>query len=87
MTPSDICPSGSQPARINGLPKMHKSWVPNSIPPFRPILVSIGTYNNNLAKFLSNLFQPRIPSLYVASDTFTVVREINGFFNGGEGLT
>ena len=66
---------------------MQKSWVPHSIPPFRPILASIGTYNKNLAKFLSNLFQPRIPFLYVASDTFNVVREINGFFNGGEGLT
>ena len=52
-----IYSSGSQPARIYGLP------------PFRPIVSSIGTYNYNLAKFLSNLLQRHIPSQYVASDT------------------
>ena len=72
-----IYPSGSQPARIYGLPKMHKPRAANSTPPFRPIVSSIGTYNYNLAKFLSNLLQPYIPSEYVASDTFTFVCEIN----------
>ena len=74
-----IYPSGSQPARIYGLPKMHKPWAPNSIPRFRPIVSSIGTYNYNLAKFLSNLLQAHIPAQYFASDTFTFAREINGF--------
>ena len=32
-----IFPSGSQPARMYGLPKMHKAREPTSIPPFRPI--------------------------------------------------
>ena len=62
--------------RIYGLPKMHKPRAPNSIPPFRPIVSFIGTYNYNLAKFLSNLLQPHIPSQYVASDTCTFVHEI-----------
>ena len=31
---------------------MHKICAPNSVPPFRPRIVSsIGTYNYNLAKF------------------------------------
>ena len=42
-----IHPNGSQPARIYGLPKMHKSRDPTSTPPFRPIVSSIGTYNYN----------------------------------------
>ena len=57
---------------------MHKPRAANSTPPFHPIVSSIGTYNYNLAKFLSNLLQLHIHSEYVASDTFTFVREING---------
>ena len=79
-----IYPSGSQPARIYGLPKMHKPRAANSTPLFPPIVSSIGTYNYNLAKFLSNLLQPHIPSEYVASDTFTFVREINGLSMEGK---
>ena len=40
---NNIYPKGSQPARIYGLPKMHKEREPGSIPPFRPIVSSIGT--------------------------------------------
>ena len=72
-----IYPSGSQPARIYGLPKMHKPRAPNSTPQFRPIVSSIGTYNYSLAKYLSNLLQPHIPSTFIASDSFTFVKEIN----------
>ena len=74
-----IYPSGSQPARIYGLPKMHKARKPNSTPPFRPIVSSIGTYNYELAKYLCILLEPHIPSEYCALDTFTFVREINEF--------
>ena len=70
-------PSGSQPARIYGLPKMHKAREPNSIPPFRPTVSSIGTYNYELAKYLCILLEPHIPSEHCALDTFTFVREIN----------
>ena len=69
--------SGSQPARIYGLPKMHKPRAPNSTPPFRPIVSSRGTYNYSLAKCLSNLLQPHIPSTFIASDSFTFVKEVN----------
>ena len=39
----NIYPTGFQTARIYSLPKMHKDRGPNSIPPFRPIVFSIGT--------------------------------------------
>ena len=38
-----IYPSGSQPARIYGLPKIHKAREPNAIPPFHSVVSSIGT--------------------------------------------
>ena len=45
----NIYPTGSQPARLYGLPKLHKVKDPRStIPPFKPIVSSIGTYNYNL---------------------------------------
>ena len=37
-TYNNIYPKGSQPARIYGLPKMHKVREPSSAPPFRPIV-------------------------------------------------
>ena len=82
-----IYPNGSQPARIYGLPKMHKLRDPTSTPPFRPIASSIGTYNYNLAKFLCNLLEPYIPNDYNASDTFTFVQEINNLPMFGKFLT
>ena len=76
----NIYPSGSSPARIYGLPKLHKltstSAKPSSIP-FRPIVSSIGTYNYNLAKFLCNLLSPHIPDGYCCKDSFTFVKEVN----------
>ncbi|KAL9964557.1 hypothetical protein ACROYT_G028213 [Oculina patagonica] len=62
---SKIFQSGSQPARIYGLPKMHKPRGPNSMPPFRPIVSSIGTYNYELAKYLCSLLQPHIHLIIV----------------------
>ena len=74
---SQIYPTGSQPARIYGLPKMHKIQSPNVVPPFRPIVSSLNTYNFQLAKFLCNLLQPHLPSTYTVSDSFLFVQELN----------
>ena len=73
-----IRPKGSHPARIYGLPKVHKlkGNVRNEIPPIRPIIDSMGTFNYNLAKHLKDLLTPLIPSEHCATDTFTFVREI-----------
>ena len=49
---NNIYPNGSQPARIYGLPKMHKFSSIDINPKFRPIVSSIGKYNYNLAKYL-----------------------------------
>ena len=76
QTYNNIYPKGSRPARLYGLPKMHKSRAPNTIPPFRPIVSSIGTYNYNLSKYLCSLLQPNIPTDHCAKDTFTFVKEI-----------
>ena len=37
---------------------MHMEREPGSIPPFRPIVSSIGTYNYNLSKYLCGLLTP-----------------------------
>ena len=74
---SSIYPTGSQPALIYGLPKMHKINSLNEVPPFRPIVSSINTYNYHLAKYLCNLLQPYLPSSYSISDTFSFVQELN----------
>ena len=76
----EIYPSGSQPARLYGLPKLHKVKDPKTItPPFRPIVSSIGTYNYNLAKYLCSLLKPHISSEFCATDTFSFVQEIQQF--------
>ena len=48
-----IYPSGFKPATIYGLPKTHKILLDSDDFSLRPIISSIGTYNYNLAKFLT----------------------------------
>ena len=62
-------PGGSNPARAYGLPKMHKPF--EKIPKFRPIVVSVGTFNYNLASFLGELVKKVTPMDHIFSDTFT----------------
>ena len=68
--------SGSQPASIYGLPKLHKVQSSNAIPPFRPIVSSVNTNNYQLAKYLCTLLQPLLPSTYTISDSFSFVQEL-----------
>ena len=56
---------------------MYKPCGPNSLPPFRPTVSSIGTYNYDLAKYLCSLLQPYIPTNYCTEDSFTFVNEIH----------
>ena len=49
-----IYPSGSQPARIYCLSKMHKIQPSNAVPPLRPIVSSVDTFKYQLAKYLCN---------------------------------
>ncbi|XP_033105188.1 uncharacterized protein LOC117107595 [Anneissia japonica] len=68
----NIYPKGSSPARIYGLPKMHKKRKEDGSPP----IVSIGTHNYNIAKYLSELIKPCIPTEFSTKDTFSFVKEV-----------
>ena len=71
-----ICPCGSQPARKYGSPMTHKLKSPTDTLTFRSIVSSIGTYNYNLAKFLTDVLDPVIPTEYCAKDLFSFCKEI-----------
>ena len=71
-----IYPNGTSPARIYGLPKMHKYKDSDHFPKFRPIVSSISTFNYNLAKYLCSLLSPLVPSTHSCKDTFTFVNDI-----------
>ena len=55
---------------------MHKPRGPNSLPPFRPIVSSIGTYNYEPAEYLCSVLQPYTPTNYCTPDSFIFVNEI-----------
>ena len=48
-----VYPGGSNPARAYGFRKMHKPF--ETIPKFRPIVASMGTFNHKLASFPGEL--------------------------------
>ena len=73
---SNSYPKGSKPARLYGTPKIHKAFLPGSLPPSRPIVSSIGTYNYNLAQYLGSLLSSHTPSDYSTKDRFTFIEEI-----------
>ena len=64
-----VYPGGSNPAQAYGLPKMHKPF--ETIPKFRPIVASMGTFNYNLASFLGELVKKVTAMDHSCSDTFT----------------
>lgn len=55
---------------------MHKPRHQGTVPPFRPIVSSIGAYNYNLAKYLCNLLTPLILAEFCVEDSFSFVNEI-----------
>ena len=69
-----IYPTGSRPARMYGLPKLHKIF--DSITVFRPTLSSIETYNYQLAKYLGKLLDDVTPNDHSAKDIFSFVEEL-----------
>ena len=68
--------SGSAPARIYGTPKMHKFSPSDSFPKPCLIVSSIGTFNDNLARFLCDFLSPLVPNDYSCKDTFSFVSQI-----------
>ena len=65
-----------KPAWLYGTPKIYKAFLKGSLPPFRPIVSSICTYNYNLAQYLDSLLSPNIPSEYSTKVSFTFIEEI-----------
>ena len=57
-----LYPSGSAPAHIYGTPKMHKFSSSDSFFKLCPIVLSIGTFNYNLARLLCDLLSPLVPN-------------------------
>ena len=55
---------------------MHKSFSSGSIPPLRPNVSSIDTYNYKLVQYLGSLLSPHIPSNFTTKDSFTFIEEI-----------
>ena len=65
----EIYPSCSKPVFIYEKPKIHKLKHNNiNELSLRPIISSIGTYNYNLAKFLSSLLKPVISTTHCTKD-------------------
>ena len=55
---------------------MHKFSSSDSFPKLCPIVLSIGTFNYNLASFLCDLLSPLVPNDYSYKDTFSFVSQI-----------
>ena len=68
--------SGSALARIDGTPKMNNFFSSDSFPRLRPIVLFIGTFNYNLARFLCDLPLPLVPNDYSCKDTFSFASQI-----------
>ena len=66
----------SKPASIYGLPKIHKLNINKNNLSLCPIISSIGTYNYNLSKFLTNLLALIIPTTNCTKDSFIFCEEI-----------
>ena len=69
-------PSGSDPARIYGTPKIHEFSSSDTFPKLRPIVLSIGTFNYDLVCFLFDLLSPVVPDDYSCKDTFSFISQI-----------
>ena len=70
-------PDGPNPARLYGLPKIHKPLV-NGLPKYRPIISQIGSATYKIAKFLLDYVQPHTTNQYTIKDTFHFVSILDG---------
>ena len=62
-------------ARAHGLPKVHKAF--DDIPPFRPIIDTIGTTHSSAGKYLSEVLYPLIQNQLSIKDSFDAGNRIN----------
>ena len=66
---NQIKTTGSNPARLYGLAKIHKA-LENCTPKFRPIISQIGSPTYKLAKFLTKYITPHTSNDYTLQDSF-----------------
>jgi len=59
--------TGSQPTRLYGLPKVHKS---RDSPPYRPVMSMPNSYPTKLAKWLDKFLKPHIPNERTIKDSY-----------------
>ena len=67
-----LSPDGPNPARLYGLPKIHKPLV-DGLPKYRPIISQIGSPTYKLAKFLLGFVNPFTSNEYTVKDSFHFV--------------
>ena len=72
---NNLSPDGPNPARLYGLPKIHKPLV-DGLPKYRPIISQIGAPMYKIAKFLLSFVQPS--NEYTVKDTFHFVSLLDG---------
>ena len=71
-----LYPSGSAPAHIYDITKMHKFSSSDTFPKLCPIVSFIGTFNYDLALFLCDFLSPVVPDDYSFNDTVSFVSQI-----------
>ena len=69
--------NGPNPARLYGLPKIHKPLV-DGLPKFRPIISQIGSPTYRIAKYLLSFIAPFTTNEYTVKDTFHFVSLLDG---------
>ena len=69
-------PSGSAPAHVCDIPKMHKFSSTDSFPKLRAIASSIGTLNYNIARVICDLLSTLVPNDYSCKDTISFAFQI-----------
>ena len=67
-----LSPNGPNPARLYGLPKIHKPPV-DGLPKYRPIISQIGSPTYKIAKFLLDFVKPFTTNEFTVKDTFHFV--------------
>ncbi len=72
-----LSPNGPNPARLYGLPKIHKPLV-DGLPKYRPIISQIGSPTYKIAKFLLEFVKPFTSNEYTVKDTFHFVSILDG---------
>ena len=73
-TIKSLIPSGSNPGKIYGLVKVHKTDNP-----VRPVVSMIGTPEYKLAKFLDVIIKPYMPQTYMLQSTNHFLEQLNNF--------